>query len=129
MILLDTHAWLWWIQGAAELPDKMRAAIQNSIEPVALASVSCLEVAWLVKKGRITISRPLDEWFELAIDKAGLILLDLTPQIAARSAFLPDIHRDPVDRVIVATAIEYSAQLFSKDERISEYRDAKVFWG
>lgn len=129
MILLDTHTWLWWIQGAAALPASLRTMIESSVEPVAIASVSCLEVAWLLKKGRIAISLSLDEWFELAIDRAGLILLDLTPQIAARSAFLPDIHRDLIDRVIVATAIEHTALLLSKDELISQYSDVRVLWG
>lgn len=56
MIVLDTHTWLWWIRGdSPELPQAMRELISNSPEPIAVASVSCFEVAWLSKKGRIAL--------------------------------------------------------------------------
>jgi len=55
-------------------------------------------------------------------------LLPLTPSIAAKSAALPDIHRDPIDRVIVATAIEHGAELVSKDELVGRYPSVQVRW-
>ncbi len=129
MILLDTHPWLWWVRGdTGELPPATRELISTSSEPVALASVSCLEVAWLVKKGRIALPVSLQDFFAKAIDGAGLVLLPLTPAIAARSAFLPDIHRDPIDRVLVATAQEYTAELVTRDESIARYPDVRVRW-
>ena len=79
MIVLDTHTWLWWIRGdAPELPQAMRDLISNSPDPIAVASVSCLEVAWLSKKGRVALPVPIDEFFLKAIDGAGLLLLPLT---------------------------------------------------
>lgn len=129
MIVLDTHAWLWWIRGdTLELPSAMRDIIDNSPESVAVASVSCLEVAWLAKKGRISLPMPIDDFFVKAIDGSGLVLLPLTPRIAARSAFLPDIHRDPIDRVLIATALEHNAELATRDGLISQYPDVRVRW-
>jgi PIN domain nuclease of toxin-antitoxin system len=129
VIVLDTHTWLWWVRGdTAELPSTMRELIDNSPEPVAVASVSCLEVAWLAKKGRISIPMPIDDFFAKAIDGSGLVLLPLSPSIAARSAFLPDIHRDPIDRVIIATALEHNAELATRDGMISRYPDVRVRW-
>lgn len=128
MILLDTHAWLWWVANAPELPSRLRSLITRTSEPVAVASLSCLEVAWLAKKGRITLPGTVDEFFESAIEKAGLELLPLTPKIAARSAALPDIHRDPVDRVLVATALELDATLVTKDSVIPAYPGVRVRW-
>ncbi len=128
MILLDTHTWLWWVQGAsASLPDTVVERIRIA-DDVAVASVSCLEVAWLAKKGRIVLPGTVDSFFEEALDKAGLRLLPLTPTVAARSAALPDIHRDPIDRVIVATAIEHGAELLSKDELVARYPGVHVRW-
>ena len=130
MILLDTHAWLWWTQGGAgELPATLRDAIARSSEAVGVASVSCLEVAWLAKRRRIELPLPIDDFFTKAIDEAGLVLLPLTPRIAARSAFLPDIHRDPIDRVLIATALEYDAELATRDELIGRYPGVRVRWG
>ncbi|WP_438031028.1 type II toxin-antitoxin system VapC family toxin [Sorangium sp. So ce233] len=129
MILLDTHAWLWWIQGTEDaLPSKTRALIEHEPGPVGIASVSCLEVAWLVKKGRIVLPVSIEDFFIKAIDQAGLILLPLTPLITARSAALPDLRRDPIDRVIIATAMEHNAELVSKDELVSRYPGVRVRW-
>jgi PIN domain nuclease of toxin-antitoxin system len=129
VIVLDTHTWLWWIQGtAAELPAKMKALINDESASVGVASVSCLEVAWLAKKGRVVLPVPIDEFFTGALDGAGIILLPLTPVIAARSAALPDLHRDPIDRVIIATAMEHDADLVSRDELVSRYPGVRVRW-
>jgi PIN domain nuclease of toxin-antitoxin system len=129
VIVLDTHTWLWWIRGdSPELPQAMREIISNSPDPIAVASVSCLEVAWLSKKGRIALPVPIEEFFLKAIDGAGLLLLPLTPTIAARSAFLPDIHKDPIDRVLIATALEHDAELATKDDTIRRYPEVRICW-
>ncbi|WP_437312471.1 type II toxin-antitoxin system VapC family toxin [Sorangium sp. So ce385] len=129
MIVLDTHTWLWWIQGTADaLPSKTKALIEHEPGPVGVASVSCLEVAWLAKKGRIVLPVSVEDFFTKAIEQAGLVLLPLTPLIAAKSAALPDLHRDPIDRVIIATAIEHSAELVSKDDLVSRYPGVRVRW-
>ncbi len=102
----------------------MRDLISSSPDPIAVASVSCLEIAWLAKKGRISLPVPIDDFFVKAIDGAGLVLLSLTPRIAARSAFLPDIHRDPIDRVLIATAQEHDADLVT---RAISFRATRTF--
>lgn len=101
--------------------------IDNSPEPVALASLSCLEVALLPRRGRIAIPMPIDEFFIKAIDESGLVLLPLT-RIAARAAYLPNVHRDPIDRVIIATAQEHDADLVTRDGLIARYPDVRVRW-
>jgi PIN domain nuclease of toxin-antitoxin system len=128
VILLDTHAWLWWVANAPELPASVRALIGAAREAVAVASVSCLEVAWLAKKGRIVLPVSVEEFFDRAIDQAGFQLLPLTPKIAARSAALPDIHRDPIDRVLLATAMELDAVLATKDAAIRRYPGVRLLW-
>jgi PIN domain nuclease of toxin-antitoxin system len=128
VIILDTHAWLWWTQAnMTELPAGARDRVANA-DMVAVASVSCLEVAWLAKKGRIVLPMPIEAFFDAALDKAGLALLPLTPTIAARSAALPEIHRDPIDRVIIASAIEHDAELLSKDRVVTGYPGVRVVW-
>lgn len=71
MILLDTHTWLWWVQGSASLPKNALDRIQSA-DVVAVASVSCLEVAWLAKKGRIVLPGTVEQFFDEALGKAGL---------------------------------------------------------
>jgi PIN domain nuclease of toxin-antitoxin system len=127
VILLDTHTWLWWVQGAAALPKKAADRIRSA-DVAAVASVSCLEVAWLAKRRRIVLPDTVEVFFDEALGKAGIQLLALTPRIAAQAAALPDIHRDPMDRVIIATAIEHGAELVSKDELIAKYPSVIVLW-
>lgn len=108
------------------MPTTLRDAIAGSSNVVAVASVSCLEVAWPAKRRRVEFPLPIDDFFTKAIDEAGLVLIPLTLHIAARSAFLPDIHRDPIDRVLIATALEYDAELATRDEVIGRYPGVRV---
>ena len=79
------------------------------------------EVAMLVKRGRLTLPLPLADWCFEATANSGIECLPLTPAIGLRSVLLADIHRDPADRFIMATAIEHQASLFSLDNTIAAY--------
>lgn len=128
MILLDTHAWVWWVNSVeGELPEIVRDLIERE-ERIAVTSISCLEVALLVKKQRVQLPCGLDAWFELALSASRIELLQLTPTIAANSADLPDIHADPADRIIVATALHHQIPLISKDKTIALYPNINVLW-
>lgn len=129
MILLDTHTWLWWVcQDKDRIPTSVSSRIETAKDPVAVASVSCLEIALLQKKGRIEIRSGLEEWFDLALVGSGIHLLPLTPTIAARSSMLPDIHRDPVDRVLIATAQVNNAVFLTRDKDIGRFPGVEVQW-
>ena len=95
---------------------------------VGVSAISCLEIALLAKKGRIFLSLPAAEWLPWSISVLQLSLLPLTPTIAARSVLLPDLHADPMDRVIIATALEHDADLISKDATVSSYPNVRVRW-
>jgi PIN domain nuclease of toxin-antitoxin system len=76
----------------------------------------------------IVLPASVEAFFEEALGKAGIQLLPLTPRVAAQAAALPDLHRDPMDRVIIATAIEHGAELVSKDDVIAKYPGIVVLW-
>lgn len=129
MILLDTHTWIWWVIRQTEmLPPSLDQKIRNNEEIVAISCVSCLEAAFLFKKGRLKCSGSLKTWFQLALEEAGIEVLPLTPSISAKSIDLPDIHRDPIDRVLIATAMEYNALFATKDSVIQSYPGIKTVW-
>jgi PIN domain nuclease of toxin-antitoxin system len=127
VILLDTHAWLWWVFGSSELPAPIKNLIETAPE-VGVSAISCLEVALLAKKGRVFLSLPVDEWLPWSLSVLQLSLLPITPTIAARSALLPDLHADPMDRIIIATAMEHNAELISRDAHVTSYPNIKVRW-
>lgn len=123
MIVLDTHIWVNWILGgAAALPPTVIAAIQFE-NRLAVSGISCFEVSLLVKRGKLELPLPVEEWLTEALANSGVESLPVTCEIARRAAALPEIHRDPADRIIIATAIIHDAKLASVDSVFPNYQE------
>ena len=121
MILLDTHIWVRWIEPDTDpLPATISRMIDNS-DQVTISAVSCWEVTYLVKRNRLILPLPMDEWLQAALDESGVRSVPLTSKMASRAASLADIHRDPADRFIIATAIETGATLLTLDSLFKNY--------
>jgi PIN domain nuclease of toxin-antitoxin system len=128
MILLDTHIWVWWVHADARLSDKHRQALQeHEADGLGVSVISCWEVAKLVEYNRLTLPCPTGEWLDQALAYPGILLLNLTPQIALESTQLPNgFHRDPADQIIVATARMYDCPLLTADAKILAYRHVRT---
>jgi len=123
MIVLDTHIWLWWInRDPSRLKPAWTARIESA-EPVGVSAISCFEIAWLTHHGRIELPIPEDDWFDKALAGSGIALLPITPRIARTAVQLPEHHRDPQDRLIIATPLVHDAVLISVDEKFSAYAE------
>jgi PIN domain nuclease of toxin-antitoxin system len=123
MIILDTHIWYWWINlEHHKLSQTMLTTIEQADE-VGISAVSCLEITWLIKKGSLVLPCALTEWLDYATDQSDLISLPVTREIAALSGQLPEHHKDPLDRIIIATAILNSASLISVDGKFPLYQE------
>ena len=123
MIVLDTHSWLWWIdRDPSRLKPAWTARIESA-EPVGVSAISCFEIAWLTHHGRLELPLPEDDWFDKALAGSGVALLPITPRIARTAVQLPEHHRDPQDRLIIATALVHDAVLISVDEKFSAYAE------
>jgi PIN domain nuclease of toxin-antitoxin system len=87
-----------------------------------IAAISVWETALLASRGRVTLRRPLAQWMTQAVSVSGLSIEPLLPQTAIEACSLPDaFHRDPADRLIVATARVTNATLMTRDRRILDY--------
>ncbi|QNP29938.1 MULTISPECIES: type II toxin-antitoxin system VapC family toxin [Cylindrospermopsis] len=105
MIILDTHAWIWWITESKNLSVQATEAI-NKADIIGIAAISCWELAMLVAKNRIGLSMDVQIWINLALQHPKIQLLALTPEIAVLSTRLPgNFHGDPADRLIVASSL------------------------
>ena len=128
MIILDTHAWLWWNNESSNLSNSARTAIDLT-NAIGISTMSCWEVAMLAGKSRIELSMDVEAWINLALEHPKVRLLPLTPQIAVLSTRLPgDFHGDPADRLIVATALNHQVPLISRDRKIQEWGYLQVIW-
>ena len=125
MIVLDTHAWIWLLEGDRRMNKK---TILNRLEKnipertIFVSEISGWEVGMLVSKKRLIISGTLIDWLRDAYRAPGIHPLGLTPEIVAESVHLPgDFHGDPADRIIVAAARVYNAELITMDRAIIGY--------
>jgi PIN domain nuclease of toxin-antitoxin system len=126
IIILDTHIWLWLVNGNFDLfPARWRELIESA-EQVGISPISCYEVALAHQKGRIKISTPLLEWFSQGITPFGIELFPIDERIAARAVELSPVHQDPFDRLIIATALEYDAKLASVDNLFARYPELEA---
>ena len=127
VIILDTHIWLWLVNANfAEFLAHWRERIESAAR-VGISPVSCYEMAMAHRKGRIKISTTPQEWFQQALAPVGIELFPLTANIAARAVELSPVHKDPFDRLIIATALEYGAKLASVDGLFSQYSELENY--
>lgn len=127
VVLLDTHVWVWLLNGDVKLSSKALKAIERSLsaEAVLVSAISPWEVAMLVSKGRLTLDRDVGEWVQAAINIAGMRIEPIAPEIAVASTRLPgELHADPADRLIAATARHLGATLVTDDQKLLDYGSA-----
>ncbi len=119
MILLDTHALVWLNEGSPRLGPRARQAADEALLEgrLAVSAVSFWEVAVLVQRRRVDLDRPTDLW-RLELLQSGLTEIPLDGKIAIAAIGLPDLHGDPADLFIAATAILNEARLITADRRL-----------
>jgi PIN domain nuclease of toxin-antitoxin system len=123
-LLLDTHVWIWFMLASSELAISGRNAINRAAASgqLRIAAISLWETALLASGGRVVLGGPLAQWMTEAVSAPGLSVEPLLPQVAVEAYSLPDaFHRDPADRLIVATARVTNATLMTRDRRILDY--------
>jgi PIN domain nuclease of toxin-antitoxin system len=121
IIVLDTHIWFWLITNDwNRFPASWRAEIEVA-EQVGISPISCYEIVLAQEKGRLELPCTADEWFREALEPSGICLLPLTPEVACKAVGLSPVHKDPFDRLIIATALVYEAKLASVDNLFALY--------
>ncbi|MBP7465963.1 MAG: type II toxin-antitoxin system VapC family toxin [Pseudoxanthomonas sp.] len=132
MIVLDTHVLVWWANGeAASLPAAARRAIAAELKGgrIAISSISAWELAMLVAHGRMALSVDTRQWLDLVGQIEAVEFVPVDNAIAIDSVELPgEFHKDPADRLIVATARKLGAPLVTADEKIRAYPHLRTIW-
>jgi PIN domain nuclease of toxin-antitoxin system len=131
LIVLDTHVWVWWVANPDQVSGRAREEIDLAMEreEIYISSISCWEVALLVRKGRLELTMPVEDWIARSEALPFVRFIALDNRIALRSNRLPgEIHEDPADRIIIATALTLGAPLVSKDAKIRDYPHVNTIW-
>lgn len=132
MIVLDTHALVWWVNGDSNLSASAADRIHQEQEKkgsILISSISAWEIAQLVERGRLRLSMDVSDWMALVAQIPGVMFTAVENEIAIKSVSLPgEFHKDPADRIIVATARKFAALLITKDEKILAYPHVKTLW-
>jgi len=121
--VLDTHVLIEWIARSPELSRDQRRVLGRATtdNPLYVSDISLWEVATLYERARIRLRLPLRDWLEAAVSPPIVQRIGISPRIAAEVATLPpSFHRDPADRIIVASTRLLGATLLTRDERILE---------
>lgn len=122
MLILDTHALYWWVN---RTPDKLGQRQIDAIETaesLAVSAMTCWEMTWLVAHERIVLRLSVSDWLD-QIETNGVAIIPVSRAIAECAVSLPEHHKDPVDRIIIATSIAHQAQLVSVDGRFPDYQE------
>lgn len=131
MILLDTHAWVWWLGAPEHLSESALEAVERARTAgrVCVSSISVWEAALLVERQRLTLTLPFHEWLARCESLPFLRFVPVDNRIAARSVHLPgELHKDPADRLIVATALELDVPLVTRDGKLRAHEHVSTIW-
>lgn len=129
MIVLDTHALLWWALDPTELSETARATVATMEREGGFASaISIWELGIKVKRKKLELPIPVEE-LARRIERGGVVeLVPVETHTWLRSLSLSWDHPDPADRVIVATALIRGVPLLTKDVAIRAFAEVRTIW-
>ena len=127
VLLLDTHALLWWLQDNPRLSDNARRAIAEPTRRVMVSAASAWEMATKVRLGKFPEAQPLIAQFPMLLRKERFQELPISSAHALTAGQLPGPHRDPFDRMLMAQARVENAQIVSVDPIFADYGIAVVW--
>lgn len=128
MILLDTCVLLWLAIDQSALSDKARQTLQSGAGHLYVSPISAFEIGQKVSRGKLILQLPPERWFLRAKELHGLSETSFDSSVAFSAAALPDLHRDPFDRLLIATALVQNLTLLTPDPLIHRYPALKTVW-
>ncbi len=126
-VLLDTHAFLWFITDDPKLSAKGRATIADPDHEILISPASYWEIAIKVRLGKYPLSVPFETFISQGIDANDFEILPIEPKHAAALTTLPFHHRDPFDRLLIAQALVEQMPLLSADSAFDAYPITRIW--
>jgi PIN domain nuclease of toxin-antitoxin system len=126
-LLLDTHAFLWWVEDAPGLSRKARRAIADPENECLVSIASCWEMAIKLRLGKLRLATPFERFVPEQMAANQFRLLEIGFRHVARVALLPLHHRDPFDRLLIAQALDEELACVSADRVFERYGAVRVW--
>jgi PIN domain nuclease of toxin-antitoxin system len=126
-LLLDTHAFLWFLAGDSKLRASARRRIEDSTNEKFLSIASVWEMAIKVSLRKLELEDPLEDIVTEGTQESGILLLGISKDHAIRVATLPWHHRDPFDRLLAAQALEDDLAVLARDDAFDDYGVRRVW--
>jgi PIN domain nuclease of toxin-antitoxin system len=131
VIVLDTHAWVWFVDDPRRLSAPACKATEKALAAgsIVISSISCWEVAMLSASGRLRLTIDVRDWIAKCEALPFFNFVPVDNAIFVRSVFLPgSLHGDPADRIIIATALTRDIPIVTKDRKIRNYPGIRSVW-
>ncbi len=126
-LLLDSRALLWAVDSPERLSPLAREQLQITANQLLISAASIWEIAIKVGLNKLTLTLPYKEWMAKSVQDLGAEILPISIDYADAQTQLPNHHRDPFDRMIVAQAIVEGVAIVSNDERLDLYGVQRIW--
>ena len=126
-ILIDTHCWLWGLASPSRLNEKARQLMENGGVAIYLSAASSWEIAIKMSLGKLSLPEPPKKYVPKRLTDQGIRALPVEHAHALQVSTLPDHHKDPFDRILVAQAQIEKMCILTADEQITRY-DVETIW-
>lgn len=128
MLLLDTCALLMLAGRREDIPDKVIKKLTAQADELFISTISSFEIVLKNRLGKLVLPMTAEEWYRKAIEGYAIEEIPVSSAVAMKSASLPFVHKDPCDRIIIATALEHRMPIITADQVIPQYSGIKVIW-
>ena len=126
-VLIDTHVFLWWVEGDRRLPAKAHAALLDPDTECLFSLASVWELAIKAGLGKLRLALPVQRYVVEHVAANGFKMLDIRVPHLGRIETLANHHRDPFDRMLIAQALEENLSIVSADRLFTKYGIRRIW--
>ena len=126
-VIIDTHVFLWWLEGDKSLPAKARAVLANPENECRLSLASVWELSIKAALGKLKLATPVQRYVTEQVAANGFRLLDIQLGHIGRVETLPNLHGDPFDRLLIAQKLVENLPIVTADAVFAKY-GVKRIW-
>ena len=128
MILLDTCALIWLNDDRTNFSRRTMEILERNADALAVSPISFMEIGIKSRRKGFHLPYPLEAWSDKICELYSLTVIPISKGITVEAALLPEIHKDPFDRLIIATAVINKMDIVTADQNFQEYKKINVIW-